>query len=188
MSTYSPTSINDRIRDRLIALRLSQRAASEAAGLNLGYVADLFSGKSAAPTGAKLDRLAVALQCSPAWLATGQGASELNPAYAYVVTGSRGEYSDRKEWPARVVAVEADAQALVQRMTQEATVCLAGLAAGHEAWTENRVDFATYERVAKAAKACMADTVIEIDLYCIGSSEVRYTYHRIPVGMPGDAR
>lgn len=180
------SAINARIRERLAALRLSQREASKAAGLNLGYIGDLASGKSKTPSGYNLDRLAEVLQCSAAWLSTGQDTPPSAPGTAWVVTGSRGEYSDRAEWPARVLWSETDAQAFVERVTRDSRRAAALAKQARDAWLEGDSDYTAYERKLDELKAGMLDPALDLTAY--GADSVSYELARTPVGAPEAAR
>jgi transcriptional regulator with XRE-family HTH domain len=65
--------MTQRIQSRLEALGLSPRAASMKAGLNTHFLQAVLSGKSESPRGVNLEKIAAALETTPAWLMSGTG-------------------------------------------------------------------------------------------------------------------
>lgn len=76
------SDLADRIQQRLDALGLKPNAASEKAGLERGYIKDLFAraraGKIRNPRADTLKKLSFAVECDIRWLATGQGSPTID--------------------------------------------------------------------------------------------------------------
>lgn len=66
-------SMADRITERLTALGLSRRAASEKAELSETFIRDVIEGRARSPRMESLEKLAIALETTVEWLRSGQG-------------------------------------------------------------------------------------------------------------------
>jgi transcriptional regulator with XRE-family HTH domain len=62
------TVLNQRIGERVSALKISWRRASLEAGLEAGFIQDIITGRSKEPSEQALSSLALVLKCSPAYL------------------------------------------------------------------------------------------------------------------------
>jgi hypothetical protein len=105
------------------------------------------------------------------------------PKNRYVVVGSRGEYSDRVEWPVCVVKTEADSQILTVRLEHH----VRGLIAAYKGNDPYRHDD---EDAALALLArLMPDPYLKANLEQVEyatrdyNDGVRYTYHEVPTKL-----
>ncbi|MCG8595653.1 MAG: hypothetical protein MI785_14995 [Kiloniellales bacterium] len=79
MDQNTKAALIHRIEQRLKELDVTANAASEAAGMERGYIKDLKRSKTKSPTWDALLGLAKALQCDVCWLATGRADSSSDP-------------------------------------------------------------------------------------------------------------